>query len=150
MHFKKLSDRDAFLTAELTGALDAEAARSAFRDVWSFFVCEIEPNHNGIPWDYVRVEVWSDSSRLLLFPATNGVNKRIEKSGLQVVLRMWNTLWDQMDEDGVSDEEFTAAVRAEEAKVAKWLLEAANGVIGKRINVFSGTQPAPFATSSPR
>ncbi|GIW80232.1 MAG: hypothetical protein KatS3mg105_2039 [Gemmatales bacterium] len=43
---------------------------------------KVIPGNDGVAWDYLRVEFWPDSGRMIVFPASSSSSERIEKAGM--------------------------------------------------------------------
>ncbi len=138
MEITKKSPKDILYIGRVAGPLTSEALGAPFAQAWGFFFDNIIPENALVRWDYVRIEVWSDSARLIVFPAASDVQRRVEKSGFQLLLDDWESLWDDARAKARSDEEFDRLIVGEERRVAGLLVAAMPSTEKLRVRVFSG------------
>lgn len=98
------------------------------------------PRNDKAAWDYLRVELWSDSGRIIVFPASTTSRQRIEKAACQVIFGELLQLYEQLANSEIDDDEFTRIVEAEERKWIEGFLKAArkSELRGYRVIFFSG------------
>ena len=60
-----------------------DALRRALVDLKSRVLPDQE--ENGQPWDNVRFELWNDTGRIIVFPAKEPYDDRIDVGGVQVI-----------------------------------------------------------------
>jgi hypothetical protein len=75
----------------------------AAQELWRKYIEDAAPKNKEVTWDYLRIEVWLDSGRIILFPATNPFRRRIEKSACQIscpdLLGSFNEMADSKSDD---------------------------------------------------
>lgn len=86
------------------------AIDECLEELWKFFVSEILPRNEGVNWDFVRVEIWLDSGRIIVFPASSGAQSRIEISGCQVVFPSMLEDYERLADSSLGEMEFTQSV----------------------------------------
>jgi hypothetical protein len=90
---------------------------AAIRETLSFFTNTILPKNRDLGCDYVRIELWLDSGRLIIFPALNNTEDRVEKSGCQLVIPSLLESYDSIADSEVSDEQFDKEVAVLEEEI---------------------------------
>ncbi|MDR3621180.1 MAG: hypothetical protein P4L85_17645 [Paludisphaera borealis] len=97
------------------------------------------PNNASVPWNFLRVELWSDSGRIIVYPASTSTPNRIEKAGCQVIFSDLLLEYDRLADSGLDDDVFVAALEREEEKWVEGFLDAARraGPFGIRIQCWS-------------
>jgi hypothetical protein len=126
MEWKKNDDnRVVFYDCEA----EAQETDEAMVEMWRMLVSEVLPLNQEIDWDYIRVEIWPDSGRLIVIPAARRNTYRIEKAGCQVEFGALLAEYDGLDEEyadeKVTDVEFAENVTALEQAWAGKAVEAA-------------------------
>jgi hypothetical protein len=96
------------------------------------------PAHTGIMWDYMRVEFWPDSGRIIAFPAMLGKSERIDQVVCQGVFADWLAYYNDMADSDLTDDAFAAALVNEERQWCDLFLQAARneGLSGFSISFF--------------
>lgn len=102
--------------------------KTVAKETWARFAAEVLPANATIGWDYVRIEIWADSGRIIFFPASSKTNRRIEKAVCQVYLAELLKEYERLADSGMPDDEFTEQLTAYEGRLAEALLEGATGV----------------------
>jgi hypothetical protein len=104
------------------------------------------PMNDGLDWDYLRVEFWSDSGRMIVFPSSSSGSDRIEKSGCQVVFSDLLSEYERLADSNLDDEAFTAALLSEEKLWIDRFLGAARTVSlsGNHIQFWDGDGEQPI------
>jgi len=108
-------------TTETTGDLlvfeaqakdqNAAARLAVAADVWAMAEREILPRHQPDEWDVLRLEVWPDSGRTILFPARDPYEERTDKALAQVHWPSLQDTWDACEsDDSIDDDAFDAIV----------------------------------------
>ncbi|QDU60464.1 hypothetical protein Pan216_13050 [Planctomycetes bacterium Pan216] len=70
----------------------------------------IIPENRNVSWDYLRVELWPDSGRIIVFPSSLSNPNRIEDSGCQIVFDNLLEEYDRLAESGLDDDVFDAKI----------------------------------------
>lgn len=70
---------------------------------------ELIPENNQVEWDYFRVEIWGDSGRVIVYPASMNNPYRIEKLGCQMVSEQLLNEYEELADAEMSDDEFTSS-----------------------------------------
>lgn len=86
-------------------------------DVWDNFWRFVVPLQAEAKWDYVRVEAWPDSGRILLFPALTRARRRVDVMVLELTFEEILQRWAALEEQAVSDRVFEREIRAVVRKV---------------------------------
>jgi hypothetical protein len=86
---------------------------------------DVIPMNRDVDWDYLRVEFWADSGRIIVFPASTSMADRIEKAGCQLVFEDLLSRYEELADSDISDDEFTERLLAEEKTWIERLLTAA-------------------------
>lgn len=68
-------------------SLDAQeiAPLVAFTELWRFVELTILPLHTNVNWDHLRIEIWAETGRFIVFPASSQSRFHIRKAVCQVV-----------------------------------------------------------------
>ncbi|MGN6553763.1 MAG: hypothetical protein ACTHLW_08585 [Verrucomicrobiota bacterium] len=114
---------------------DAETATvtEALRELWRKYIEEAAPINEEIRWDHLRVEIWLDSGRIIVFPTPSPYHYRVEKAVCQMTCP---DLLDSFNEmaDSKIDGEFDVWHTKTMQKVANLVVEAARGMeVPKRL-----------------
>lgn len=101
---------------------------------------DVLPSNDKVEWDYLRVELWLDSGRIIVFPASTKSRYRIEKAACQIIIDEVLQRYEQLADSDIDDGEFTGIMEVEEQKWIQRFLEAArkSQLRGYRIIFFSG------------
>ena len=120
-----------------------ESLDQAMADFCQHIKDTVIPRNTGVAWDYLRVELWSDSGRIIAYPASSSSSERIEKAGCQVVFGDLLAEYEQLADSELDDNDFEAALFKVEQKWAGRFLEAARhvGLSDTSMRFFSGEQP---------
>lgn len=70
------------------------------------------PKNEDVNWDHLRVEIWGDSGRVIVFPASTSEENRIEKSVCQVVFEQLTSEYEELADSDVDDDEFATRWKA--------------------------------------
>ena len=79
-----------------TGEAGSSSRADAMTELWEIVANEVLPQNEGVDWDYVRTEFWTDSGRIIVFPAASGIEQRIEKVGCQMIFSELLSAYDQL------------------------------------------------------
>ena len=94
------------------------------QELWREYLDDAPINANVV-WDHLRVEIWLDSGRVILFPTTSPFLHRVEKAMCQRVCSDLFAFYESLIEAGLSDEMFEAALNRKEQEVANVVSSAA-------------------------
>ena len=86
---------------------------------------DLIPENEGVSWDHLRLEIWGDSGRILVFPASTSQSDRIEKSVCQVVFEKLLGEYEELADSEVDDDEFTDRWKAITQSWAERVVEVA-------------------------
>lgn len=98
----------------------------AMAELCRFIVRDVLPQNRENSWDYLRLEIWPDSGRVIVFPATQNGDRR-EKRGCQIVVEAVLQTYDELADSDIDDEAFTQEVRLLYRRIANSFLHAAKG-----------------------
>ncbi|MEM9481326.1 MAG: hypothetical protein AAGA58_16875 [Verrucomicrobiota bacterium] len=82
-----------------------------FKEVWNVFSNQIIELNSGINWDFIMVEFWLDSGRVIIFPSARGSFDRIEKALCQVFSEKMLSTYEELVNSGIDDNEFDKRLR---------------------------------------
>ncbi len=116
----------------------------AFKELWQKFEQHVVPQHDCIEWNVIRVEIWSDSGRIIVYPGLLRNRDRIDKAGCQVIfsdlMETQANLFALKDEDEFETQlekvEFAYAVKLRESYEQSSLLGSLSSRVSK-VLVFS-------------
>ena len=109
----------------------------AMRDLCTQLKNVVVPLNESVVWDHVRVELWSDSGRFIVFPAQGKVNSRIEKAGCQIVFHDLLDQYESIADSELSDDEFARELTSlERIWIEEFLTAARAAGLGDRRFVF--------------
>lgn len=80
-------------------------------------------------WDHIRVEIWEDSGRLIIFPASSASRGRIDAAGVQIVCTELARRIDALSSSDIGDDAYTEEVTKEVAS----LVAAVRGSLPHRL-----------------
>ena len=112
--------------------------------LWVKLIDDIIPLNYGVDWDYIRIEYWEDSGRLIAIPASSQINSRIEKYGCQVVFPQLQEKYRELLD--ASDEQFDE----EETMISHSIIEdIANAykekpLLNVLVKIYSADDPDPI------
>jgi len=89
-----------------TGEARSSSRVDAMTDLWELVADEIIPQNEDVDWDYVRAESWADSGRIIVFPASSVVERRIERAGCQVIFSELLSAYNQLADADIDDDTF--------------------------------------------
>ncbi|APW62300.1 hypothetical protein [Paludisphaera borealis] len=107
---------------------------------------QVTPKNDSVAWDYLRVEMWSDSGRMIVYPASTLNPLRIEKAACQVFFSDLLSAYELIADSGLNDEAFVAEIIREEGEWIDRFLDAARrvGLFGKPIQFWDGDGDEPI------
>ena len=117
-----------------------DSIRQAMADLCERIKAKVIPANSGIGWDCLRVEFWSDSGRIIIFPTSSASAARIEKAGCQIVFIALLSEYNRLADSEIEDDAFVAALHREEEKWIKIFCEACRdvGLSGIRLQFWDG------------
>lgn len=117
---------DEILFARIEKSADSADLARAAPSAWAKFIEVVMPAHTNIAFDTVRVEVWPDTGRTIIFPALEPCSERIDVLSLDI---RWEALEaavvavdEELDED---DPSYDSLVRTNVNKFVELLRAAA-------------------------
>ncbi len=140
-----------FYRASASGNSD-QALAEAFADVRRKLAADVLPKHAPTDWDCLRVEFWSDSGRLILYPGRVHNPARNEKAGCELQVKALLGFWENLADADITDDDFGRRVRTEQRRYAAlllktWTPEASPPPSGQptvKILFFEAEEPTPF------
>ncbi len=106
---------------------------------------DVIPKNEKVDWDHLRVELWADSGRIIVFPSSITSSGRIEKAGCQVVFSTLLERYEKLADSDLDDNAFKTALLEEEKSWIERFLVAARkvGLNGERVRFWDseGEQP---------
>lgn len=88
-------------------------------------VVDVIPKHSNLEWDHLRVELWPDSGRVIVFPALDSNANRIDVAGCQIVFASLLSEYETLADSDMPDEEFDSVLQAEEQRWIDQLIAGA-------------------------
>lgn len=89
--------------ADYIGDAEKSPINQAAQELWRKYIEDAASKNKEISWDHLRVEVWLDSGRIILYPAMSPFRQRIEKSACQIscpdLLESFNEMADSKKDD---------------------------------------------------
>lgn len=122
----------------------------AMVELWQVFTDDVLPRNEYVDWDYVKIEIWSDAGRVIVFPASSLSKWRIEKASCDVTFSDLLASYDELADAEIDDDMF-------EEQIAElhiiWACELertarASRLSDVRISIFSAEEPGPFGEFS--
>ncbi|MEJ7595478.1 MAG: hypothetical protein WKF77_28515 [Planctomycetaceae bacterium] len=122
------------------------AIDGAMENVCQHIVTTVIPKNLGVEWDYLRIELWPDSGRLIFFPASTSNAERIEKAGCQVVFEDLLAKYNALADSDLDDDAFVAALLREERLWIEQFLHFARStnLSGRRCQFWEGDGELPI------
>jgi len=95
-----------------SGTTELSEEKEGLHEMWQSFLSDILPLNSEVDWDYIRVELWCDSGRIIISPASSQNKYRIAKSSCQVFFpallaeceTIYNAFDDETDEENETEE----------------------------------------------
>ena len=94
-------------------------------ELWQKYCEDVAPANATVTWDHLRVEMWLDSGRVILFPTMSPFRHRIEKAVCQIICPDLLNFYETLIEADIPDNEFEVALSKKEQEVADLLSTAA-------------------------
>lgn len=119
---------------------EGEPLEIAMRDFCEQIRANVLPKHMEVDWNYIRVEFWADSGRMIAFPAISSKNERIEKAGCQVVFEDLRAQYEELANADLEDAAFTEAlIDAERSWIQRFVAAAREtGLNGQQVQFWDG------------
>jgi len=119
---------------------EGEPLEIAMREFFKRIEADVLPKNEGVDWNYIRVEFWADSGRMIAFPASRTKNERIEKAGCQVAFEELLAQYEELADSDMEDEAFTAAlIDVERTWIERFVAAAReSGMSGQQIQFWDG------------
>lgn len=92
------------------------------------FISDIAPLQRDQSWDYIRVELWPDSGRIIALPASSTSDIRIENGTCQVISKTLLTFYNQLADSSIPDDEFTDKLLELATAIAESIISAAHAI----------------------
>ena len=132
-----------------------EFLKKSFHELWDKFIHTVMPLNDEVNWNFIRIEFWADSGRIIIFPASFDSRRRIEKASCQIILPGLLNFWEELADSDISDEEFDLVVTKRQAEYAQLLETTAVSLsIGKalkgapaELQFWSAEEDEPFKKS---
>lgn len=93
----------------------------AFQELWCKYSNDAAPLNAETSWDHLRIELWLDSGRVILFPAKRPFQKRFENALCQINCPELLNFYETLIEAHLPDEKFEVAMTQKEKEIAEML-----------------------------
>lgn len=102
----------------------------------------ILPANEGVSWNCLRVELWSDSGRMIAYPAIATNTDRIENAGCQIVFDELLMEYEKLADSDLNDDDFVNSLRKVEREWIGSFIDAARqtGLMKYKIELWSGEE----------
>ena len=110
------------------GYAQATPISAATKELWLKYLKDAAPLNAGVSWDHLRVEIWLDSGRIILFPSPSPFRCRVEKAMCQIVCPDLLASYDETADSNLSDDAFDSWAKQATEKVAGLLSQSAKDV----------------------
>lgn len=97
-------DGHVVLCAEADDSSDRMIAR-ALDEAMAVVAREVLPAHAAEDWEVLRVELWPDTARMLVYPATRAATDRIDRCMVQLTWPVLRRAWDRFEAADEEDED---------------------------------------------
>ena len=77
----------------------------ALQELWRLISSDILPLNSEVEWDYIKLEIWPDSGRIIAFPASSQSRFRVEMAACQVFFPLMLQAYEEIDDENLEDEE---------------------------------------------
>ena len=81
-------------------------------------------NESGNEWNIIRVEIWEDSGRIIVFPSKEKNPERIDISGTQIICKEIKSEVEILDNSSLSDQDYNNQINKIISKLAKLICES--------------------------
>ena len=93
-------------------------------------------------WDYIRVEIWEDSGRLIIFPALSSSKRRVDVSGVQIICAELAQRVDALGKSGLGDDIYTREIEKEVAALASTVRDVLPHHLSHPVRIFDSFDQA--------
>ena len=125
-----------------------ESHIDAYRLASKLFHDEVIPRQEACRWDYIRIEIWSDSGRVIIFPADSGRKERIDVALIDIHFADLLAKFDEYEElpDSIADNPIVEAeyIEAFQSWISEFPDAARLLLAGHRVKCFEFDAPDPF------
>ena len=130
-----------------TATANKEAPREeSLKSLCDKLIRDVLPGNQQVPWDCIKVEIWYDSGRLIVYPGKLGSPYRIEKAVCQMIfeelLHAWETLADAYEDGILAENLFDQRSLALQKAWGRAFLDALRqlSLAGRRIVIYSAEE----------
>lgn len=103
---------------DYVGDAEATPITEALCDLWRKYIEDAAPMNAAAPWDHLRVEIWLDSGRVILFPTPSPYRFRVEKASCQITCPDLLDSYNEAAGSNMPDDKFEVWAMGAEKKVA--------------------------------
>jgi hypothetical protein len=101
---------------------------AATREHWLKYLKDAAPLNADVSSDHLRVEIWLDSGRIILFPSPSPFRYRVEKAMCEIICPDLLVSYEETAASNLSDDEFDSWANQAIEKVAGLVSESAKDV----------------------
>ena len=124
-----------FSTVQIAALVDSPKALVEAASVTNSRVLPLQAQTKK-DWDHIRVEIWEDLGRVILFPASSSTERRIEAAGVQIVCTELAGRIDSLSSSDIGDDAYTEEVKKEVAGLVSAVRDALPRHIQHPIRIF--------------
>jgi hypothetical protein len=106
------------------GYAESTSLSVAAYELWRKYAQDAAPLNADIVWDYLRVEIWLDSGRIILFPTPSPFRYRVEKAMCQMVCPDLVRFYETLANASLPDEQLDLEIKRKEEEVANHVSDA--------------------------
>jgi hypothetical protein len=99
------------------GNAESNLLPDAMRGLWIKYLADAAPVNANIVWDHLRVELWIDSGRIIIFPARSALKARIELAVCQMFFPSLQRFYENLIGIDLADDQFESTLEAKEKEV---------------------------------
>lgn len=104
-------------TTGYVGHAETTPLAEAVEELWRKYVAVAASKNAETNWDHLRVEIWLDSGRVILFPATFPFRIRTEKTVVQIICPDLLASYNETAKSSMPDAQFESWAKETEDKV---------------------------------
>ncbi len=123
MHWRFSTSKSSGL--DYIGDAEASPVPEAVQELWRKYVEDASPKNAEIAWDHLRVELWLDSGRIILYPAIAPFRQRIERSACQMACPDLVNFYDRLIESNLPDDKLEEQLTGKENELVELLSTSA-------------------------
>jgi hypothetical protein len=112
-------------TIGYAGHAETVPITESVHELWRKYIDDAAPKNAETAWDHLRVELWLDSGRIILFPALSTNCFRIEKAACQLICPDLLNFYETLIKAKLPDEKFEIEITLKEMEVAEILSKSA-------------------------